>query len=147
MTHSEREIVQEAILNEANKLNHKIKAIAVCSNHVHVVIGEIEELIEEAVGRYKKAATNSLRQNGFSGRIWTNGFDKRYCFDDKELRARISYVNRHVQEKVKNHLNLLFSIYDLLLFFVGLQCQKTDLPTKMKCTHRNKQLMRFVFSD
>jgi len=79
-------IVREAILNEAEKLGQVIYSLAVCSSHVHLV-----------AGRYKRAATTALRANGFVERVWTKGYDKRYCFDEESLRNRIGYVQGHNQ--------------------------------------------------
>ena len=30
-----------------------------------------------------------------AGRVWTRGFDKRFCFDQQDLVRRIQYVNNH----------------------------------------------------
>ena len=47
----QKQIVENAITKEAQRINHKIFAIAVCSNHVHIVAGVSEESIEQAVHR------------------------------------------------------------------------------------------------
>jgi len=91
----EREIVRKAILHEAKKLGQKIYSLAVCSNHVHLVAGYISGPINEVVGYYKNAARVALQINGFVGRVWTKGYDKRYCFDERSLKKRIDYVRRH----------------------------------------------------
>lgn len=91
----QKNIVEKAILSEAEKLEHKIYALAVCSNHVHLVTNCIDETIGKVTGRYKKAATAALKTNGFGGRVWTKGYDKRYCFNEKSLKDKIDYVRRH----------------------------------------------------
>ena len=48
-----RAIVRQAILDEANRIGHTIKALAVCSNHVNLVARPCQESIEEIVSRYK----------------------------------------------------------------------------------------------
>ena len=88
-------VVREAILNEAEKLGQIIYSLAVCSSHVHLVVGCIDETVGKVTGRYKRAATVALRTNGLIGRAWTKGYDKRYCFDEKSLRARVNYVRTH----------------------------------------------------
>ena len=90
-----RQIVKEAILKEAKEIGQRIYAMAICSNHVHIVAGCVNQEIGKVAGRYKKSATNALRQNGFTENVWTKGFDKRFCFDEKELNQRINYVQRH----------------------------------------------------
>jgi len=91
----QKQIVQNSIIKEAQRINHKMFAIAVCSNHVHLVAGISEESIEQAVHRYKYSATLALRKLGTDGKIWSKGFDKRFCFTDRELENKIKYVQSH----------------------------------------------------
>ena len=91
----QREIVREAIEKEGGTTGQKIHSVGVYSNHVHMVVGYDVREIEKAVSRYKNAAYRALRERGFEGRIWTRGYDKRYCFDEKSLGERIDYVRRH----------------------------------------------------
>ena len=88
-------VVRDAILSEAKRLGQEILAISVCSNHVHVVVNCIDEPLEVAVARYKKAGRVALRETGFEGRVWTRGYDKRFCFDEASLEDRIRYVQGH----------------------------------------------------
>jgi len=92
---SQKHIVRKAILQEAQKINQKILAIAVCSNHVHIVAKVSSESIEKIVHRYKRLATFVLRKAGLSGKVWSKGFDKRFCFTDKDIEQKVNYVNRH----------------------------------------------------
>lgn len=91
----QRQTVEEAILEEAERINHKISAIAVRSNHMHIVASVSRESIEQAVHRYKYSATLALRKLGIKGKIWSKGFDKRFCFTEKELETKIKYVTSH----------------------------------------------------
>ena len=97
-----RAIAAEAIYKKADLLNQKIVALAVCSNHVHLVADYVPVPIGKVVSYYKNAAQVALRKVGLSGRVWTKGFDKRYCFDEQALMSRIDYVNT-------NHKDALFS--------------------------------------
>jgi len=90
-----RIIVKNAILKEAEEIGQKVYAIAVCSNHVHIVIESIGKRCGYSVGRFKKAATKILRKYGFNDKVWTKGFDKRYCYNEQELEKKIKYVQRH----------------------------------------------------
>ncbi len=65
------------------------------ANHIHVVADYITRPIGLVVSSYKNAAHVALRKTGISGRVWTKGFDKRYCFDCQSLKIRIDYVNSH----------------------------------------------------
>lgn len=91
----EKEIVEESICRKAEVRGEKILAISVWSNHVHIVQGYSGRPVEETVRIYKNAASAALRRAGFEGKVWTRGYDKRFCFDEKELKARIKYVNEH----------------------------------------------------
>jgi len=91
----EKEIVREAIIKAAKRLKQKILAIAVYSNHAHLVCEYVDVPIEVIVGYYKNAGRVALRKSGFKGKVWTSGYDKRYCFDEKALRKRIEYVKGH----------------------------------------------------
>lgn len=95
LNQEQKQIVEQAILEEAQRIKHKIFAIAVCSNHVHIVASVSEESIEQAVHRYKYSATWALRKFTSQGKIWSKGFDKRFCFTDRELENKIRYLRSH----------------------------------------------------
>ena len=95
LTKAERKIIEEAIVKEAAKWGQQIHAISASSKHVHIVLGYNGRDIGRSVRRYKNAAYFTLRRNGHVGRLWTKGYDKRYCFEEKSLRARIAYVEKH----------------------------------------------------
>lgn len=91
----EKEIVREAILEAAKRFKQNIRAIAICSNHVHIVCEYVEVPISALVSYYKNAGRTALRTKGITGKIWTRGYDKRFCFDQKALKERIKYVEKH----------------------------------------------------
>ena len=91
----QKQIVENAIIEEARRTNHTILAIVVCSNHVHIVAEVSGESIEQAVRRYKYSATLALRKFIGQGRIWSKGFDKRFCFTNEEVENKIRYVRSH----------------------------------------------------
>lgn len=92
---SEKDVVREAILKAAKRFQQKIRAIAVCSNHVHIVAEYVDVPISVLVGYYKNAGQVAIRKCGFEGKVWARGYDKRYCFDKEALENRIKYVNSH----------------------------------------------------
>ena len=91
----EREVVRKAMLEEAVRIGEEILALSLRSNHVHVVIGEGGRSVEKVVSRLKSAAYYAMRERGFKGRLWTRGYDKRFCFDERALKDRIAYVIGH----------------------------------------------------
>ncbi len=87
LTKVNRKVVQKAILDEAGRLGQEVHTMAISTTHVHMVVDVIDEPIETAVARYKLAGTKALRAKGIRGKVWTRGYDKRFCFDRKALRA------------------------------------------------------------
>jgi len=92
---NERMIVRDAILAASRRFRQEIRAIAVRSNHVHVVAEYVDVPIGMVVGTYKNAARVGLRKQGFEGRVWTRGYDRQFCFDQAAFKARITYVAKH----------------------------------------------------
>lgn len=90
-----RDIVRGAILNEADRIGQTIEALAVCTNHVHLVARPCNETIGGIVSRYKNIAMFALGERDQVKRLWTRGFDKRFCFSNEDLQCRISYVKKH----------------------------------------------------
>jgi REP element-mobilizing transposase RayT len=95
LTLRQKRVVEEAVLKEAERIGQEILALAVCSNHVHLVSGSGDESIESVVSRYKNVATSALKKMGLTKRIWTRGFDRRFCFNSEQLQQKIEYVCRH----------------------------------------------------
>jgi REP element-mobilizing transposase RayT len=91
----QKKLVHNAIINEAERIGQKIFAIAVYSNHVHLVGEYTPKPIADIVAYYKKAGRLALKENGTVGKVWTKGYDKRYCFDQKTLQQEIQYVQNH----------------------------------------------------
>ncbi len=96
--HEEKEIVREAILKAAKRYKQKILAIAVCSNHLHIVCEYVEVPIGVLAGYYKYAGRTALQKSGHNGKVWTRGYDKRFCFDKEELAAKVKYVQKHQED-------------------------------------------------
>jgi hypothetical protein len=92
---AQRAIVHRTILNEAKRIGQTIETLAVCEHHVHIVAHPCRESIGQIVSRYKNAAMFALCENAQVGRLWTRGFDKRFCFTEDHMRRRIEYVRNH----------------------------------------------------
>ena len=88
-------LAAQAITDEAAELKQKIFVLAVCSNHIHLVVQNINLPIGRVVSHYKNAVRLALQENGFASKLWTGGFDKRYCMNIQELDAKINYVRKH----------------------------------------------------
>jgi hypothetical protein len=58
---------------------------------MHLLITHGHDRAATVAGRLK----TRVRQAVGRGRIWTAGYDKRYCFTDEDVYARIRYIQRH----------------------------------------------------
>ena len=94
---TQRRIVQEAIIKKAQTIKHTVRAIAVQKDHIHLVLNYIHIPIYKIVAWHKTTARRALKEYGFTGKLWTKGYDKRYCFDAETLQRRIEYVEKHNQ--------------------------------------------------
>jgi REP element-mobilizing transposase RayT len=95
LTKREKEIVREAILNEAERIGQKLEALVIYTNHVHLAARSCDKSVERIVSMYKSVATRALRSCGQKGRIWTRGFNKRFCFTQQDLERKIAYIRNH----------------------------------------------------
>jgi hypothetical protein len=77
------------------RMHQRIYALTVQSWHLHVIVGPSDIPIGDVAKCAKDAARYALRL----GRpLWTDGYDKRFCFDEQTVRNRIAYVERHNTE-------------------------------------------------
>ncbi len=95
LTEKQQQIAKDAIIEKAKSIGQKLYAIAVCSNHIHLIVENTKKPIGLVISQYKNAARIALIKAGFNSRLWTKGFDKRYCFDEAELKNKIEYVQKH----------------------------------------------------
>jgi hypothetical protein len=74
------------------RLELAIHALHVGTWHVHFVVGPTQHHVSEVA----KCAKDAVRYGLRAGRpIWTDDYDKRFCFDDRAALGRIRYVERH----------------------------------------------------
>jgi hypothetical protein len=78
--------------NLQKRLNVVVLALTVQQRHSHFVIAQSDEPIGDIVKCAKDAARWQLRVHR---PLWTEGCDKRFCYDEQSLEARIRYVNDH----------------------------------------------------
>ena len=78
------------------RLTIQIWALTVQNWHVHLLIGHTNHAIPDIVKCTKDAVRWGLR----SGRpMWSDGYDKRYCFDETSVWNRMRYIERHNLEQ------------------------------------------------
>ncbi len=90
-----RKIVEDAIRQKAIQFGQEIYALAVRYNHLHLVVSYIPIPIDSVVQHYKAAGLIALRKVGIHGKVWTKGFNTRYCFDQQTLQQKIDYVSKN----------------------------------------------------
>jgi hypothetical protein len=95
LSKAQQKVVRDAILKEAKSQGHHIRALAVNATHVHVAVEYADQPINKTVAYYEKAARLALKATDHAGKLWTRGYDKRFCFDRATLDQRIKYVERH----------------------------------------------------
>ncbi len=57
---SQKRLVKEIISAESKRINQKIYALTVCSDHIHIVAEACSESISQIVQRYKRVSTYTL---------------------------------------------------------------------------------------
>jgi hypothetical protein len=74
------------------RMDATILALHVARWHIHLVVAATPHELADVV----KCVKDSVRYGLHAGRpIWTDGYDKRFCFDESSVRNRIGYVERH----------------------------------------------------
>jgi REP element-mobilizing transposase RayT len=91
----EKKIVHETLLSQAEQIGQLIESLVVYSNHVHLLLQTHPQTIEKIVSRYKSTTTRLLWRHGRKGKIWSTGFDKRFCFSQNEMVRRKTYILNH----------------------------------------------------
>ena len=67
LTSKEKTVVHQTIIKEAEKTDHHVEVLSVCSNHVHLVERWSYYPTGKIVSRYKNAAMFALHNLGRSG--------------------------------------------------------------------------------
>ena len=95
LSKAHQNIVRQAIIEEAALQKQHICALSVKSSHIHIVVEYIPQPIDKLVAHYKSAARIALKAVGHTGKLWTKGYDKRFCFDKRTFEQKIKYVQNH----------------------------------------------------
>jgi len=78
------------------RLQQRVMAMTVQMWHVHFIVAESATPVASVVKCAKDAVRYGLRADR---PIWTDHYDKRFCFDVRSLHNRIEYVERHNIER------------------------------------------------
>lgn len=88
---TEQSVVADAIIRATGEFSYRLLALSVESWHLHVLVDHGFDPVETMVGRLKTRARQAVNR----GRIWTEKYDKRFCYSVDTVRARTAYINRH----------------------------------------------------
>ena len=91
LTPREQEVIFEALVRAAREFDYALFAVSIESWHAHWLIDHAFDAAEVMVGRLK----TRMRQAVARGRLWTAGYDARFCFDEEAVEARRDYIRRH----------------------------------------------------
>ncbi|MHC5023195.1 MAG: transposase [Planctomycetota bacterium] len=87
----EQQRLAEALVTAAAEFDYQLFCLSVEAWHVHWLIDCRTDRIARMVGRLKTRMRQALER----GRIWTTGYDKRYCYTISQVRDRFAYIARH----------------------------------------------------
>ncbi len=100
LSHTMRNTVRDALLGCCKNYSWHIHALAVCSNHIHIVLTAPDVQPSKAMGILKVSATkslNHLRTAPTRKHWWTRSGNKRVLPSPHDLDAAIQYVdNQHL---------------------------------------------------
>jgi REP element-mobilizing transposase RayT len=77
------------------RLNLELLAFTLQPTHSHFLVAPTNHDVADVAKCAKNAARYHLRPNR---RIWTAGYDKRFCFDQPSVTTRTHYIERHNTE-------------------------------------------------
>ena len=90
----ERGEAREALLQAADDHGYYLLAATVEPWHVHWLAHQPDD-VPAMIGRLKTAMRRALSR----GRIWSAGYDVRFCFTESEVESRFDYIARHPNYK------------------------------------------------
>lgn len=85
------------LTEQAERLGHRLLALAVDVTHVHVLIELPRDTTKHEVGRLKRHASFAVREQ-VCGRVWARGCGIKRVKDRAHQRATFAYIARHEQE-------------------------------------------------
>ena len=91
-------VIAEELRRHVAPAGPKAWAVAIEPNHVHLLIGPVDETLSKFAGRIKgrtSSVVGALPKNGGRERVWTSGFWKVFLFDDTGVTAVREYIEAH----------------------------------------------------
>ena len=73
-------------------------AVTIESNHMHLLVGPVEEDLKQFAGRIKgrtSSEVGAMAKNRDRERVWTSGYWKVFLYDAEAVRAVKDYIDAH----------------------------------------------------
>lgn len=100
LTDREQSAAFAALESARDEFGYALLAASVESWHVHALVDHGYDAVADVAGRLKtrmRQAVVATRGRGATaaGRLWTAGYDARYCFTADAVVGRAGYIGRH----------------------------------------------------
>jgi hypothetical protein len=91
MSRIEQNLAADILVSACERFGYPLFCLSIECWHLHWLTDCRSDAIPTMVARLK----NAIRQALGRGRIWTAGYDKRFCFSLEQVNARYEYIARH----------------------------------------------------
>jgi len=96
LTPEEQDAAFAAACDAVREFGYELHAVSVESWHTHILVTHGAVKVAAVAGQFKTRMRQAIAEaTGRTGRIWTTGYDKRFCFNDADIAARHDYIRRH----------------------------------------------------
>lgn len=96
LTAAERDAAFMGLCRGANEFGYELLAVSIESWHLHALVVHGADPIKAVVGRLKNRMRQAVGEvTPGRGRIWAKGYDKRFCFTERDVAVRRAYIQRH----------------------------------------------------
>jgi len=91
LSEEEQSIAFEALIAACVEFDYTLVAVTIETWHAHLLLTHGRDDVAKVAGRLK----NRMRQAIDRGRVWTKGYDKRFCYTEADVMHRQEYITRH----------------------------------------------------
>lgn len=91
LTGMQQDKAYAALVSAVAEFGYTLHAVSIEAWHMHTLVSHGTDPVKAVAGRLK----TRMRQAVGRGRIWTAGYDKRFCFTPEAVEARHDYIRRH----------------------------------------------------
>ena len=88
---AEQSNVWDGLQQAATEFGYVLHAVSIERWHAHLLLSHHHDTVSVVTGRLKAR----MRQAVGRGGIWGRGYDKRYCFTEEAIHARVAYIRSH----------------------------------------------------